>query len=142
MQCCSTTANGWGGYRKPRIPSVGACKATAVSGAKKAVEAWPGRIREIGCKRDCTCPGNSDHCCGKAIDLMISDAGGKATMSGKSIAEWVMNNRGTLNLKYVIWGQKIWHPRDGVKSWAKWSKMEDRDSITQNHWDHVHVSFN
>ncbi|KAK2871555.1 60S ribosomal protein L8B [Arthroderma sp. PD_2] len=58
---------------------------------------------------------------------------------GRSIAEWVMNNRKSLNLKYVIWGQKIWNPsRDAVAPWSKWRQMEDRGSITQNHWDHVH----
>lgn len=46
-----------------------------------------------------------------------------------------MNNRGTLNLKYVIWGQRIWNPsRDDVAPWDKWRAMEDRGDITQNHW--------
>jgi len=46
-----------------------------------------------------------------------------------------MNNRGTLNLKYVIWGQKIWNPSvDGVMSWSSWRTMEDRGDITANHW--------
>jgi hypothetical protein len=57
------------------------------------------------------------------------------TSSGRQIAEWVMNNRGTLNLKYVIWGQRIWSPSvDGVKAWTSWRVMEDRGDITQNHW--------
>ena len=56
-------------------------------------------------------------------------------MSGRAIAEWVMNNRGSLNLKYVIWGQKIWTPgQDAVKSWTSWRTMEDRGDVTQNHW--------
>ncbi|RSM07991.1 hypothetical protein CEP52_004976 [Fusarium oligoseptatum] len=37
---------------------------------------------------------------------MCADGGGSATLSGKEIAEWCMRNRSTLNLKYVIWGQK------------------------------------
>ncbi|KAF2178928.1 hypothetical protein K469DRAFT_520132, partial [Zopfia rhizophila CBS 207.26] len=57
------------------------------------------------------------------------------TMSGQEIAEWVMNNRASLNLKYVIWGRRIWiRSRDLVKPWKSWSPMEDRHSITQNHW--------
>ncbi len=57
------------------------------------------------------------------------------TTSGRQIAEWVMNNRGTLGLKYVIWGQKIWNPSvDGVKAWTSWRNMEDRGDITANHW--------
>lgn len=58
------------------MPSVGACKKVAVDGAKAVIKAFPRRVREIGCTRDCSCPGTSDHCCGKAIDFMISDAGG------------------------------------------------------------------
>ena len=46
-----------------------------------------------------------------------------------------MNNRASLNLKYVIWGQKIWNPsQDSVKAWTSWRTMEDRGDITQNHW--------
>jgi hypothetical protein len=56
-------------------------------------------------------------------------------MSGRELAEWVMNNRGALNLKYVIWGQRIWSPSvDGVKAWTSWRPMEDRGDVTQNHW--------
>jgi hypothetical protein len=144
MMCCSSSAQGFGGYPAPSIPAVGACKAVSVAGAKKFVAAFPGRIREIGCKRDCGCPGSSDHCCGLATDLMIADGGGQATMSGIDIAEWAMKNRGSLGLKYVIWGQKIWSPTtDGTeKSWSNWRTMEDRNDLTQNHWDHVHVSYN
>lgn len=144
FKCCSAGGTGFGGYAAPVIPGVGGCKQVAVDGAKKIVAAWPGRIRQIYCTRDCTCGvDDSDHCCGKATDMMCSDAGGTATLSGKQIAEWVMNNRGTLNLKYVIWGQKIWNPsQDSVKSWDSWRTMENRGDVTQNHWDHVHVSYN
>lgn len=76
MQCCSSSAQGFGGYSAPKIPAVGACKSVAVEGAKKVVAAFPGRVREIFCTRNCACPGTSDHCCGKAIDFMCSDAGG------------------------------------------------------------------
>lgn len=143
MKCCSSTATGFGGYSAPAIPAVGACQAVAVSGANQLVAAWPGRVRQIYCTRACACPGTSDHCCGKAIDFMCSDAGGTPTISGKALAEWAMNNRVALNLKYVIWGQKIWvRSSDAVVGWDSWTPMEDRGDVTQNHWDHVHVSFN
>lgn len=47
-----------------------------------------------------------------------------------------MRNPGPLNLKYVIWGQKIWSPTtDGAeKPWTQWRTMEDRGDVTQNHW--------
>lgn len=82
---------------------------------------------------------------------------------GRKVAEWCMKNRKAINLKYVIWGQKIWSPsRDSEKPWTQWRKMEDRGSITANHLcvflpldihkrellrltlnsDHVHVSYN
>ncbi|KAK4445800.1 hypothetical protein QBC34DRAFT_471643 [Podospora aff. communis PSN243] len=143
MKCCSSSATGFGGYSAPAIPAVGACKAVAVNGANALVAAWPGRVRQIYCTRACACPGTSDHCCGKAIDFMCSDGGGVPTSSGRQLAEWVMNNRASLNLKYVIWGQRIWSPGvDSVMAWTSWRSMEDRGDITQNHWDHVHVSFN
>ncbi|KAJ4257501.1 hypothetical protein NW762_008625 [Fusarium torreyae] len=70
--------------------------------------------------------------------------GRSATLSGKEIAEWCMKNRNTLNLKYVIWGQKIWTTSvdKTEKNWENWRTMEDRGDLTQNHWDHVHVSYN
>lgn len=57
-----------------------------------------------------------------------------ATLSGKDIAEWVMENGSSISLKYVIYGQKIWSPDESQTSWENWRTMEDRDSITQNHW--------
>jgi hypothetical protein len=67
--------------------------------------------------------------------MMCSDGGGVPTVSGQQIAEWVMDNRASLNLKYVIWGQKIWSPtEDAVSTWGSWRPMEDRGDVTQNHW--------
>lgn len=58
-----------------------------------------------------------------------------ATVSGQEIAEWVVKNREELNLKYVIWGQRIWNPsRDDVTGWENWRPMDDRGSVTANHW--------
>ncbi|KAH7324925.1 hypothetical protein B0I35DRAFT_476127 [Stachybotrys elegans] len=143
FRCCSSSATGWGGYGSPTIPAVGACRSVAVNGARAIVAAFPGRVREVFCIRDCACPGTSDHCCGLATDMMCADSGGAATLSGREIAEWVMRNRASLNVRYIIWGQKIWNPsQDSVRSWDTWRTMEDRGDLTQNHWDHVHVSYN
>ncbi|KAF6823713.1 secreted protein [Colletotrichum plurivorum] len=144
FKCCSSSAQGFGGYSAPAIPGVGACKKVAVDGAKKIVAAFPGHVRQVFCIRDCQCNVDpSDHCCGKATDMMCSDAGGAPTASGREIAEWVMKNRNALNLKYVIWGQRIWTVgKDAEKSWNSWRTQGDLDSITKNHWDHVHVSYN
>ncbi|KID93844.1 D-alanyl-D-alanine carboxypeptidase, partial [Metarhizium majus ARSEF 297] len=136
MQCCSSRGPGFGGYAAPAIPPVGDCKPSSVEGAKKIVAAFPGRVWDVGCKRDCECPGTSDHCCGLASDMMCSDGYGVPTLSGKQMAEWVMHNRKDLKLKYVIWGQKIWNPTVDAepKHWEHWRTMNDRGDVTQNHW--------
>ncbi|WP_193071966.1 ligand-binding protein SH3 [Brevibacterium sp. FME37] len=74
--------------------------------------------------------GTSDHYTGGAVDIMIADS------TGDRIADYLIKNSGALNVKYVIWKQRIWNPGSG------WSSMEDRGSPTDNHFDHVHVSFN
>jgi hypothetical protein len=68
-------------YPKPTFPAVGKCKKRSVDGAKKIVAALPGRVRQIYCTRACDCPGDSDHCCGLAVDLMCSKAGGVSILS-------------------------------------------------------------
>lgn len=143
FMCCTSNAPGFGGY-PTTITHFTGCSQVVVDIAGRIIKHFPGRIRELYCYRNCKCDPNSDHdhCCGKATDLMCSDSGGHATMSGQQIAEWIMNNRVVLRLKYVIWGQRIWDVReDTVKPWKFWKTMEDRGSITQNHWDHVHVSY-
>lgn len=149
FKCCLPGTGGGGGgdnptnpnYPAPDIPTVGACKRTAVEGAQKIVAAHKGFVREIGCKRDCGCPGDSDHCCGMATDMMNSDKAGVKTEAGSVMAEWIMRNRATLKLKYVIWGQRIWESGESEKPWSQWELMEDRGDNTANHWDHVHVSY-
>lgn len=63
-------------------PEAGICEEVAVNGAQIVIDAWPARVREVGCYRPpelCDTP--SDHCDGMAIDFMISDAGGVSNMS-------------------------------------------------------------
>ena len=80
FKCCVPGSGGGNGggtsFPAPKIPAVGACKARSVDAAKAIVKAFPGKVREIGCKRDCGCPGDSEHCCGMATDLMCSSGGG------------------------------------------------------------------
>ncbi|MBE3046088.1 hypothetical protein IMZ48_26825 [Candidatus Bathyarchaeota archaeon] len=76
MQCCSSAEDGFGGYEAPKVPEVGACKAVAVEGAQKIVAQFPGRTREIFCTRDCEDGSTSEHCTGKAMDMMCADGGG------------------------------------------------------------------
>jgi len=46
-----------------------------------------------------------------------------------------MDNAESLNLLYVIWGQRIWDPsKDKPNPWQQWRTMNNRGSITENHW--------
>jgi hypothetical protein len=70
----------------------------------------------------------SDHPRGLAVDLMVRGA------RGDRIAECALANQEALGVSYVIWEQRINHG-DG------WERMADRGSDTENHFDHVHISF-
>ena len=72
---------------------------------------------------------SGDHGAGKAADIMVDNFA-----EGDAIAAFVMAHAGELNVKYVIWKQRIWHPGGG------WKAMADRGSPTQNHMDHVHIT--
>lgn len=75
FKCCQSSEEGFGGYSQPPRFGKGGCKQVAIDGAEKIVNQFPGRVREIGCKRDCQCGVDpSDHCCGLATDMMCSDA--------------------------------------------------------------------
>lgn len=69
-----------------------------------------------------------DHGSGRAVDIMVTGS------RGDQVAAWLQQNAGSLNIKYLIWEQRIWRPG------SSWSYMEDRGSTTANHYDHVHVS--
>lgn len=74
--------------------------------------------------------GDMDHGTGNAVDVMIS---GQA--QGDAVAAYVMAHSGELNVKYIIWRQRIWYPTSRT-----WKGMEDRGGVTANHYDHVHIS--
>lgn len=95
-------------------------------------------VKSYGGRRYSSIIGNkSDHYTGKAVDVMVNDSGKNDSELGTDIAEFVIKNKDDLDIKYVIWEQKIWTPSRG-----DWKKMGDRGDDTQNHFDHVHVSVN
>lgn len=95
----------------------------------RAVCAQFPEVKSYGGRRYSSVVGNaSDHYTGKALDIMITGS------TGDRIADYVIDNASELNVKYIIWEQRIWYPGKG------WSGMSDRGSATQNHFDHVHVS--
>lgn len=76
----------------------------------------------------------------RAVDMMQSKYGTAASGAnltrGTSIAGYGVSNAAAHKVYYVIWRQRI-NTIDG----RGWRVMADRGSITQNHYDHVHVSF-
>lgn len=77
FKCCMPAGGGGGGGGDgPTIPTTSSgCKQVAIDGAKDVVDAFPGKIKEIGCIRKCSDPSSSDHCTGMATDLMVAAAG-------------------------------------------------------------------
>ncbi|GAA4112175.1 hypothetical protein GCM10022415_06750 [Knoellia locipacati] len=73
--------------------------------------------------------GAGDHGSGKAVDVMVTGSRGDA------VAQWAINNMSAYNITYVIWKQRIW-----LAGASSWRAMEDRGSVTANHYDHVHIS--
>jgi hypothetical protein len=74
----------------------------------------------------------------RAIDILVSDAYGQVPSDdnalGDAVADFALAHQLPSAVMYVIWRQRI-------NLGTGWRAMEDRGSITQNHYDHVHVSF-
>ncbi|MEY8463384.1 LysM peptidoglycan-binding domain-containing protein [Streptococcus merionis] len=85
-------------------------------------------------------PGDSgDHGQGLAVDFMVP----VSSALGDQVAEYAANNMGTKNISYIIWKQRFYSPYPSIYGPAyTWNPMPDRGSVTENHYDHVHVSFN
>ncbi|MEV1176625.1 lytic transglycosylase domain-containing protein [Nonomuraea sp. NPDC049784] len=96
----------------------------------------------IGCYRaNGGIKGGGEHPLGRACDFMLSKGGVMPSAGeqarGDAIAAWVQANASRLGIYYIIWRRRIWNPS---RSREGWRPMADRGSITENHFDHVHVS--
>ena len=85
-------------------------------------------------------PGDSgDHGKGLAIDFMVAES----SDLGDRIAEYAIQNMASRGISYIIWKQRFYAPFDSKYGPANtWNPMPDRGSVTENHYDHVHVSMN
>ena len=85
-------------------------------------------------------PGDSgDHGKGLAIDFMVP----VSSALGDQIAEYAVQNMASRGINYIIWKQRFYAPYDSKYGPAyTWNPMPDRGSVTENHYDHVHVSMN
>jgi hypothetical protein len=73
-----------------------------------------------------------------SLDLLTSAVYGALPTDGHAfgdrVAAFAVDNRTKYRIQYVIHRQRI-------NVGSGWQAMEDRGSVTQNHFDHVHVSF-
>ncbi|CVU20216.1 LysM domain-containing protein [Streptococcus pneumoniae] len=85
-------------------------------------------------------PGDSgDHGKGLAIDFMVPER----SELGDKIAEYAIQNMASRGISYIIWKQRFYAPFDSKYGPANtWNPMPYRGSVTENHYDHVHVSMN
>ena len=85
-------------------------------------------------------PGDSgDHGKGLAIDFMVP----VSSALGDQIADYAIQNMASRGISYIIWKQRFYAPYPSKYGQAyTWNPMPDRGSITENHYDHVHVSMN
>lgn len=122
---------------KPESPSIGLGGITPrMANVKRIVDLEFGPFVVIGCTR----PGDpQDHGSGRACDFMESSGGQMPSAdrqaNGDQVANYAIRNGSKLGVKYVIWRQRIYDMRS-----PGWRTMSDRGSVTQNHYDHVHIS--
>ncbi len=85
-------------------------------------------------------PGDSgDHGKGLAIDFMVPES----SELGDKVAEYAIQNMASRGISYIIWKQRFYATFDSKYGPANtWNPMPDRGSVTENHYDHVHVSMN
>ncbi|AXJ12048.1 LysM peptidoglycan-binding domain-containing protein [Streptococcus pluranimalium] len=82
---------------------------------------------------------NDDHGKGLAVDFMVP----VSSALGDQVAQDAINNMSSRGISYIIWKQQFYAPFDSIYGPAyTWNPMPDRGSVTENHYDHVHVSFN
>ena len=85
-------------------------------------------------------PGDpGDHGKGLAIDFMVP----VSSALGDQIADYAIQNMASRGINYIIWKQRFYAPYDSKYGPAYTrNPMPDRGSVTENHYDHVHVSMN
>lgn len=83
------------------------------------------------------------HPLGRACDYMMANGqmpSAKNQALGQALADWLVANADKLGVMYIIWRQEIWTTSKRGQGWVP---MSDRGGdITQNHYDHVHLSVN
>ena len=123
---------------QPQSPTIGDNITPRMREVRDEIDRRFGPFPAIGCYR----PGSDgEHPLGRACDFMLSSGGVTPTASsiqkGYDIAAWAQANASRLGIMYIIYRQRIWDVRMASSGWVP---MENRGSITANHYDHVHIS--
>ena len=123
---------------QPQSPTIGDTITPRMREVRDEVDRRFGPFSAIGCYR----PGSDgEHPLGRACDFMLSSGGvmpaAASIQKGYDIAAWAQANASRLGIMYIIYRQRIWDVRMASSGWVP---MEDRGSITANHYDHVHIS--
>ena len=74
-----------------------------------------------------------DHPSGWAADFMVYED----RPTGDALAAYAQTHAAQLQIKYIIWYQRIWSVERADEGWRP---MEDRGGDTANHKDHVHIT--
>jgi hypothetical protein len=123
---------------RPQSPGIGDSITPRMREVRDEVDRRFGPFSAIGCYR----PGSDgEHPLGRACDFMLSTGGvmpaAASVQKGYDIAAWAQANASRLGIMYIIYRQRIWDVRMPSSGWVP---MENRGSITANHYDHVHIS--
>jgi hypothetical protein len=123
---------------RPQSPTIGDSITPRMREVRDEVDRRFGPFSAIGCYR----PGSDgEHPLGRACDFMLSTGGvmpaAASVQKGYDIAAWAEANASRLGIMYIIYRQRIWDVRMPSSGWVP---MENRGSITANHYDHVHIS--
>lgn len=122
---------------QPESPVTGDSVTPRMRTVRNEIDRRFGPFVTIGCYR-----GGSfgEHPQGRACDFMLSTGGRMPSPEkvelGWELSNWAKANAQELGVMYIIYRQKIWDARRG----GGWQLMGDRGSITQNHFDHPHIS--
>ncbi|QAU07090.1 tail length tape measure protein [Gordonia phage Sukkupi] len=119
------------GDRLAPLPGEGGLQPIAQLMARIIKATWPNTVTSIGGYRPPD--GYNEHSSGRALDVMVSELGGK---TGDEVTEFSMANHKNYPVNWTIWKQMMHYPPDG-----RTSQMEDRGSPTQNHMDHPHIFY-
>lgn len=134
----SSAANG-DGSAYDRMPSKEKLLEDADRLAKAVGEEFPeietiGGWRAVGGAAD-------DHVEGRAIDFMVPQGSYEEKGElGDEVNDWIWAHADEFNLDYTIWEQRLYQEPSNTSNPKPAYVMEDRGSITENHYDHVHAS--